>query len=77
MQIANPIKAYFKSAVGADGALAEVPMHDGPHADPHKTGDDTRFTLQVAFSHVFQREVKVVFASDIPTGNEPGLVFIP
>jgi len=77
MQINNPVKACIKSADGANEVLAEMWMQDGPHADAQQTGDDTRYTLQVAFSHVFEREVKVVFDSDVPTGSEPGLVFIP
>lgn len=71
------VKAYIKSADDASELLAEIQMQDGPHADSHQDGDDTRHTLQVAFSHVFRREVKVVFQTDIPAPGVPGLVFIP
>jgi len=70
-------KAYIKSADSTGEVLAVIQMQDGPHADSHQDGDDTRHTLQVAFSHVFGREVSVVFETDIPTSSDPGLVFIP
>ncbi|MFP3637865.1 hypothetical protein [Paraburkholderia sp. SIMBA_054] len=73
----NPAKVFIKSADGAGEVLAEVSMQDGPQVDSHQEGDDTRHTLQVAFDHIFGRKVKVVFESEIPTGTDPGLVFIP
>lgn len=73
----STVKAYIKSADSAGEVLAEIQMQNGPYADSHQGGDDTRHTLQVAFSHVFGRAVKVVFESDIPTCSDPGLVFIP
>lgn len=75
--MSKPAKAFIKSADEAGDVLAEVCMQDGPHADSHQAGDDTRHTLQVAFEHIFERKVRVVFESEIPTGSDPGLVFIP
>jgi hypothetical protein len=55
--MADTVKAYIKSADYTGNMLAEVQMQDGPDSD--RDGDDTRYTLQVAFSYVFGHNVKV------------------